>query len=65
MAFLSFLIGSIAGLVAMLVSVLAYDASVASSLVLWFVTGSTVSLYTLAATYRPQPGMFGSQPNGA
>ncbi len=65
MAFFSFILGSIAGVIAMMTSIFAYDANLTVSLLTWFATGAAVSIYALAVTLAPQTGAFHSQTNDA
>ena len=65
MAFFSFILGSVTGLIAMLTSIFAYDANLAVSLLTWFTTGAAVSIYALVITMAPQAGPFHNQMNDA
>ena len=54
MAFILFLVGGIAGVVAMLTSIIAFDASFLSAIAIWFATGMTVSLAGIALATVPR-----------
>lgn len=54
MAFILFLVGGIAGVVAMLTSIIAFDASFLSAIAVWFATGMAVSLAGIALATVPR-----------
>jgi hypothetical protein len=54
MAFILFVFGGIAGVIAMLTSLIAFDASVMSAVAIWFGTGMAVSLAGLAVALAPR-----------
>ena len=54
MAFILFLVGGIAGVIAMLTSIIAFDASFISALAIWFGTGMAVSLAGIALAMVPR-----------
>ena len=53
MAFILFLVGGIAGVIAMLTSIIAFDASFLAALSVWFATGIAVSLVGVALALAP------------
>ena len=57
MAFIFFLIGGIAGVIAMLTSIVVFDASVLTALMAWFATGMAVSLAGIAVAMVPRGTM--------
>ena len=57
MAFIFFLIGGIAGVIAMLTSIFVFDASVLTALTAWFATGMAVSLAGVAIALVPRGTM--------
>ena len=57
MAFILFLVGGIAGVIAMLTSIIVFDASVHSALAVWFATGMAVSLGGIAIAMVPRGTM--------
>ena len=57
MAFIFFLIGGIAGVIAMLTSIIVFDTSFLAALIAWFVTGMAVSLAGLAIAMVPRGQM--------
>ena len=58
MAFILFLVGGIAGVMAMLTSIIAFDASFLAALAVWFVTGMVVSLVGIALASVPRGVMI-------
>ena len=58
MAFILFLVGGIAGVMAMLTSIIAFDASFLAALAVWFVTGMAVSLVGIALASVPRGVMI-------
>jgi hypothetical protein len=54
MAFILFVTGGIAGVIAMLTSIIAFDASFVSALAIWFGTGMAVSLAGIALALAPR-----------
>ena len=54
MAFILFLVGGIAGVIAMLTSIFVYDASFLSALAVWFATGMAISLVGIALATVPR-----------
>jgi hypothetical protein len=61
MAFILFVIGGIAGVIAMLTSIVAFDASFMSALAIWFGTGMAVSLVGIAVALAPRADALGGQ----
>ena len=61
MAFILFIIGGIAGVAAMLTSIIAFDASFLSALAIWFATGMAVSLAGVALAMVPRGTMVRGQ----
>ncbi len=57
MAFIFFLVGGIAGVVAMLTAIFAFDASILSALTAWFATGMAVSLAAIVVASVPRGEM--------
>ena len=57
MAFIFFLIGGIAGVIAMLTSIFVFDASVLTALTAWFAAGMAVSLAGVAIALVPRGTM--------
>ena len=57
MAFILFLVGGIAGVIAMLTSIIAFDASALTALTAWFATGMAVSLAGVAIAMVPRGTM--------
>ena len=57
MAFIFFVIGGIAGVVAMLTSIVVFDASALTALIAWFATGMVVSLAGIAVAMVPRGTM--------
>ena len=57
MAFILFLVGGVAGVIAMLTSIFVFDASVLTALTAWFATGMAVSLAGLAIAMVPRGQM--------
>ncbi len=57
MAFIFFLAGGLAGIIAMLTSMIIFDASFLSALAVWFATGMAVSLAGLALAMVPRGEM--------
>lgn len=57
MALILFVIGGIAGVIAMLTSIIAFDASFISALAIWFGTGMAVSLAGIALAMVPRGTM--------
>ena len=57
MAFIFFLLGGIAGVIAMLTSIFVFDASFLTALTAWFATGMAVSLVGLAVAMVPRGQM--------
>ena len=58
MAFILFLVGGIAGVMAMLTSIIAFDASFLAALAVWFATGMVVSLVGIALASVPRGVMI-------
>ena len=58
MAFILFLVGGIAGVMAMLTSIIAFDASFLAALAVWFATGMVVSLAGIALASVPRGVMI-------
>ena len=58
MAFILFLVGGIAGVIAMLTSIFVFDASFLSALAVWFATGMVVSLAGIALAMMPRGVMI-------
>ena len=54
MAFILFLVGGLAGVIAMLTSIVVFDASVLTALTAWFATGMAVSLACIAVAMVPR-----------
>lgn len=54
MAFIFFVIGGIAGVIAMLTSIFVFDTSVLTALTAWFATGMAVSLAGVAVALVPR-----------
>ena len=54
MAFILFLVGGIAGVIAMLTSIIVFDASFLSALAVWFATGMAISLVGIALATVPR-----------
>lgn len=61
MAFILFLVGGIAGVIAMLTSMIVFDASFLSALAIWFATGMGVSLGGIALAMAPRGVMRNGQ----
>ena len=61
MAFILFLIGGLAGVIAMLTSIVVFDASVLTALTAWFATGMAVSLAGIAVALVPRGTMVRGQ----
>jgi hypothetical protein len=57
MAFILFLVGGIAGVIAMLTSIVAFDASFLAALAVWFAAGMIISLAGIALASVPQGRM--------
>ena len=57
MAFIFFLIGGIAGVIAMFTSIFVFDASVLTALTAWFAAGMAVSLAGVAIALVPRGTM--------
>ena len=58
MAYILFLIGGIAGVIAMLTSIIAFDASFLAALSVWFATGMAASLAGIALASVPRGVMI-------
>jgi hypothetical protein len=54
MAFIFFVAGGIAGMIAMLTAMIGFDASFLSALALWFGTGMVISLAGIALAMVPR-----------
>lgn len=54
MAFILFLVGGLAGVIAMLTSIFVFDASVLTALTAWFATGMAVSLAGIVIAMVPR-----------
>lgn len=61
MAFIFFLVGGIAGVIAMLTSIFAFDASALAALAVWFATGMAVSLGGIGLAMVPRGVMRNGQ----
>jgi hypothetical protein len=61
MAFVFFLIGGMAGMIAMLTSIFIFDASIFTALAVWFGTGMAISLAGVALAMAPQAGQHTGQ----
>ena len=61
MAFILFLVGGIAGVIAMLTSIFVFDASALAALAVWFATGMAVSLGGIALAMVPRGVMRNGQ----
>ena len=57
MAFIFFIFGGIAGVIAMLASIFVFDASVLTAVTAWFATGMAVSLAGVAIAMVPRGTM--------
>ena len=57
MAFILFIVGGIAGVIAMLTSIFAFDASFLTALAVWFTAGMGVSLTGVAVAIIPRGQM--------
>lgn len=54
MAFILFVVGGFAGVIAMLTSIIAFDASFLFALAVWFATGMVISLGGIAFAMIPR-----------
>jgi hypothetical protein len=54
MAFILFVTGGIAGVIAMLTSIIAFDANIMAAVAIWFGTGMAVSLVGVAFAVAPR-----------
>lgn len=61
MAFVLFIAGGIAGVIAMLTSIFVFDASFLTALTAWFATGMAVSLAGIAIASVPRGQMVRGQ----
>ena len=61
MAYILFVVGGIAGVIAMLTSIIAFDASALAALAVWFGTGMAVSLVGIALAMAPRGVMRNGQ----
>lgn len=61
MAFILFLLGGIAGVIAMLTSIIVFDTSFLFALAVWFGTGMAVSLGGIALALVPRGVMRNGQ----
>ena len=61
MAFVLFLVGGLAGVIAMLTSIIAFDASFLTALAAWFATGMVVSFAGIALALAPRGIMRNGQ----
>ena len=54
MAFILFLVGGLAGALAMLTAIIVFDASLLAALAVWFATGMAISLAGIALATLPR-----------